>query len=400
METKFIHCADSHLGCKPAHLDIRYNDFFNSFKKLVEDAIANECKYILIAGDLFHLKAINSKTLLNVIELLELAKSYDIKVIVIEGNHDKAYYVDQDSWLEFLKAKEYIILLKHQIIDNELVIDDSSIYEDENIRVIGIGYLGSTTQMYLNKLNKKISKSNKFTVLMLHAAVNRLCGTDMGDINSDILKPLSSVVNYIALGHIHSRYEYNDLIYNPGSLENVRLTDARGNKDKGYYLVSFDEKKKKEVTFIPSIHRTINNINLEIEDLSLQEVIDYIKNYEFSLESDSMLELTLYGKVKFNPYTLNLEEIKVYIKEKYNLLYIEMYNYINIITEQKNMENNIDIAYIEKDIIKDYLKRNYPEVNKIKLADEIVQVKEQLLNDIDKESIINNLIKEEDKLWK
>ena len=82
-KVKFLHCGDLHLGCKPNHLEERYNDFFNSFKELIDNAIEKECKYILISGDLFHLKVINSKTLLDVTNLLEYAIKNDIKIITI-----------------------------------------------------------------------------------------------------------------------------------------------------------------------------------------------------------------------------------------------------------------------------------------------------------------------------
>ena len=69
---RFTHCGDLHLGAKPNHIDIRYDDFFDSFKELIERSIKEKSEYILITGDLFHVKVINSKTLLNVIELLDL----------------------------------------------------------------------------------------------------------------------------------------------------------------------------------------------------------------------------------------------------------------------------------------------------------------------------------------
>ena len=234
----FLHCADLHLGCTPNHLDIRYEDFFVSFKDLIDNAINNNAEYIIVSGDLFHLKVINSKTLLNVIELLEYAKVNNIKVITIEGNHDKAFFVDENSWLHFLHKKGYMTLLNHKIMDGNLIIDSDSIYEDDDLRVIGIGYLGSTTSIYLKNIEDKIQKSNKFTVLMLHAAINRLCGEDMGDVNVETLQNLKTVVDYVALGHIHTRYEYNDLFYNPGSIENIRIKDGKKSNKKGYYIVN------------------------------------------------------------------------------------------------------------------------------------------------------------------
>ena len=39
-------------------LDIRYEDFFISFRDLIDNAIKNKAKYIIVSGDLFHLKVI------------------------------------------------------------------------------------------------------------------------------------------------------------------------------------------------------------------------------------------------------------------------------------------------------------------------------------------------------
>ena len=132
-KVSFTHCADLHLGCTPNHLEERYNDFFESFKDLIDKTIENNCKYLIISGDLFHLKVINSNTLLNVMNLMEYAINNNIKIFAIEGNHDKAFYVDKNSWLNFLHKKGYITLLTHKIIDFELVLDNDSVYEDENI---------------------------------------------------------------------------------------------------------------------------------------------------------------------------------------------------------------------------------------------------------------------------
>ena len=64
MKNRFIHCADLHLGAQPLKLEERYNDFYNTFSTIIDYAIKNEIKLLLISGDLFHIKNINSKTLL------------------------------------------------------------------------------------------------------------------------------------------------------------------------------------------------------------------------------------------------------------------------------------------------------------------------------------------------
>lgn len=393
-KVKFLHCGDLHLGCKPNHLEERYNDFFDSFKELIDNAIEKECKYILISGDLFHLKVINSKTLLDVTNLLEYAIKNDIKIITIEGNHDKAFYVDEESWLNYLSKKNYIILLKHNIVDGKLVIDHNSIYEDDNIRVIGIGYLGSMTNNYLMNLEELISKSDKYTVLMLHAAINRLCGEEMGDVSLETLLPLKSKINYIALGHIHTRYEYDDFCFNPGSIENIRIRDGKHSDKKGYYICDTGHNKN----FYISKQREIYNIKHKLENNHDIETITHsLENLSLDIKENSILELTIYGNILFNPYLINFEKIKKSIKEKYNLLHIEINNFINIINTENDMDNIIDIKLIENEAIANYLKINHPEIeNKDNITKELQQLKQLILNEQDIEVIINNMANQED----
>ena len=392
-KVSFTHCADLHLGCTPNHLEERYNDFFESFKDLIDKTIENNCKYLIISGDLFHLKVINSNTLLNVMNLMEYAINNNIKIFAIEGNHDKAFYVDKNSWLNFLHKKGYITLLTHKIIDGELVLDNDSVYEDENIRIIGIGYLGSTTSIYLKDIQNKISKSNKFTILMLHAAINRLCGEDMGDVNVETLSPLKDVVDYIALGHIHTKYEYNDFIYNPGSIENIRIKDGKRSDKKGFYIVNTIDKEK-EVNFYISKQRKIYNETIKLDNnLSIEKVENILKTKEYNLQSKSILELTIYGNVSFNPYLINFEEIKTYLQEKYDLLYIDINNLINIVTTDLVLNNIIDIKSIEEQAIKNYISINHPDIKEVDLLTKDIQkLKNSLIEEKEYDTIINSMI--------
>lgn len=395
----FLHCADLHLGCEPNHLPTRYEDFFISFKQLVDDAINNHCQYILISGDLFHLKVINSKTLLKVIEVLNIVKENNIKVIAIEGNHDKAFYVDEKSWLHFLHKQGYLHLLTHKIIDGKLILDEDSIYEDNNIRIIGIGYLGSTTSLYLQNIENKIKKSEKFTVLMLHCAINRLCGEDMGDINIETIMPLKDIVNYIALGHIHTRYEYNDLCYNPGSIENIRIKDGRKKDKKGYYIVKYNQNKEKEVLFYKSKQRNIFNKIIKLENNNtIEEIENIIINNNYDIEKDAILDLTIYGNVSFNPYLINFEHIKQTLIDKYQLLYIEINNLINIINTDDFQDNIIDIKAIEQEAIKNYITINHPNYDTKAFKDKIDILKQAIIAENEDDAIIQTMIEKEDEI--
>lgn len=395
-EFSFIHCGDIHLGCTPLHLQERYDDFFLSFRSVIDYAISNNCKYVLVSGDFFHLKVVNSKTLTKVVDILEYAKENNIKVIAIEGNHDCPFYVDEYSWLTFLKSKGYIILLQHKIENGTLYITENSIYEDENIRVIGIGFLGSSTETYLKDLNKKIEKKDKYTILMLHTSLTRFGTEEMGIVSYEVLKPLKDVVDYIALGHIHTKYIVDSFCYNPGALENIRITDAKKENSKGFFHGIINENGS-VIKYCNSKVRLTYNETIEVQGDEIEKVNTDIKKSleKLVLEKNSILEISLYGHTSFNPLLLRINEIRDEIKKEKELLYVEIANYINIINKKEDNEE-IDIANIEKNVIKEYILNNFPLEEANCLVDDIVNLKNKISNEEDKTTIIEGLIKAEE----
>lgn len=399
MSFKFIHCGDLHLGCFPNRIEERFNDFFVAFRNLVEYAIEKEIKLILISGDLFHLKVINSKTLQKTIDILELAKTNKIDVLVIEGNHDKAFYIDEDSWLLFLNNQGYIKLLNSTILDGQVILNkyekSGAIIETDDYRIIGLGYMGGATQKYINDITHIITKKNKFTILMLHASVNRLSGQDMGDISSDDILKLKSKVDYIALGHIHNMYEVDGFCYNPGSLETIRLRDGLTSEKKGFYEVTVNDDLTKEVMHIKSNLRKTSFKSLNVSNfINPEEIEEYIINYDFNVNENEMLEINLYGKIDFNPFLINTNRVIEELKSKWKLLYIEINNNINIIRDINSNSEDADISKIIYNLVKDEIKINNPNIENLDyLAKMMIDVTNMLSEGEDDGLIIDNLLK-------
>ena len=86
---KFIHVADLHLGYEQYNLRERMVDFASAFKQVVDFAINKKVDFVLISGDLFDKRDINADTLEQADVLINKLKKANIKVIAIEGNHDK-----------------------------------------------------------------------------------------------------------------------------------------------------------------------------------------------------------------------------------------------------------------------------------------------------------------------
>lgn len=399
MKVEFIHCGDLHLGCNSSRIDERWNDFFSSFASLVTYAQEHQVPYILVSGDFFHLKVINSKTLQKTMEILQQAKQQNIKVFVIEGNHDKAFYVDEDSWLTFLNDQDLIYLLQTKIKDQEIVLSpyqdkNGSIYEDDNVRIIGLGYLGSVTERYLPSLLQNLPSKNKPTILMMHAAVNRLLGQDMGDVKRETLLTFKSKVDYIALGHIHNRYEYDHFIFNPGSLENIRIKDGASPELKGFYHVVIDQDSM-EANHIQSTKRAVT-----IESLNASEYInpnDFVVNtldHEFNYAAGSMVQLNIVGKVEFNPLLIDTKRIEEQLQNKYQLLLVEVNNYVNIVQSMGDAETEIDLGSLVEKEIMDTLQFHFPELeNKEKWASKMLWLADALLEKREASELIEALSK-------
>ena len=403
MSVEFIHCGDLHLGCNSSRIEERWEDFFNSFEELIRYTIIHHIPYILVSGDFFHLKVINSKTLQKTMELLQLAKTNHIKIFVIEGNHDKAFYVDEDSWLTFLNNQDMIILLQTSIFNKEIVLTPyenqmGSIYEDDYIRIIGLGYLGGATERYLETFKENLPIKNKPTVLMMHAAVNRLIGQDMGDVKKETLLSFSSKVDYIALGHIHNRYEYENFIFNPGSLENIRLQDGGNPELKGFYHVKI-ENEQINATHITSRKRLVYIMKLDASDyINPNDFVGNTLDYAFEFIPQSMVQLNIVGKVNFNPLMIDTKRIEDHLLKEYKLLLVEVNNYVNVVQTMNEGQTEIDLAsLVEKELI-ETIQFHFPDIeNKEKWASRMLVLADQLIEKKDPADIIEELSKAGDE---
>src|SRR5258707_15094973 len=83
----------------------------------MDDAANRSVDFVVIAGDLFNKRAIDALTLIHAIEGLKELKQRGIPVIAIEGNHDRSYYREGTSWLQFLCHQQYITLLDPRMQD-------------------------------------------------------------------------------------------------------------------------------------------------------------------------------------------------------------------------------------------------------------------------------------------
>lgn len=255
MRASFVHTADNHLGYEQYGVKERFNDFAHAFLSVIDDAIARHTDFCVIAGDLFNKRAIDAQTLIQAQEALQRLKAAGIPAIAIEGNHDRSYYRDGVSWLQFLSWQGLLYLLNPSVRDGMLVLgpwDQETMrgaYVDLKggaIRVYGLPWYGAGTARMMEQLAHELERVRpeeeaagvRYRVLLLHSGVEGQLPQLHGLPSRQQFEPLHGLIDYVALGHVHKPYELEGWLYNPGSTETWGAEESAW--DRGYYFVEID----------------------------------------------------------------------------------------------------------------------------------------------------------------
>lgn len=405
MSISFLHCSDLHLGFSQFGLEERFLDFGRAFQDLARVAQEKQVHYLLIAGDFFNKRTINSRTLSQAVQVFAELKKTGIKVIAIEGNHDKAPYGEGDSWMHFLHEQGLIYLLQPEFTEGKLVLNEQCLLEFPGIRFVGLGYLGSMTARRLQELQELLPPSEKFTVLLLHAAIDQLL--HLGGVEREALVGLEELVDYVALGHIHGRYELEDWIYNPGAPESWDLGEV--GKEKGYYHVVITPDGK-TVEHLPSSPRPIYNLEVDLSSLtSPLEVADLcLENLESQwnpAKQGAMVRLELIGEVPFNPLSIIQTELVEALQNSFPLIHVEVFNRATLEGERviELTSSQFNRQQIESVVLEDLMRRNFaaydvedPEF--VEAGVEVAQALKELSVAGDQEGMLS-LIKTWTKKW-
>ena len=249
MKARFLHFADCHLGYKQYNSTERFDDFARAFLVIVDAAIEQKVDFVVLAGDLFQKRAIDALTLNQAMVGLERLKKADIPCIAVEGNHEMAYYADAVGWLEFLAARRLLILLDADFEEGVALLTahtgGTGAYIDPvpGLRIFGLRYRGAGTGMaiasYADAIAAMPQNDVEYTLFIAHTGVEGVLAGQSGGLTHRQLAVLRPHVDYLALGHVHKPFEFDQWIYNPGSPETCSMTEAAW-KERGYYLVDVD----------------------------------------------------------------------------------------------------------------------------------------------------------------
>jgi DNA repair exonuclease SbcCD nuclease subunit len=265
---KILHTADLHLdngfttGILPYDIIMeRQRDLLETFDKIIETAKKERVELLLVSGDLFEQRYIQSSTIHYVNQRFgELDNTH---VFILPGNHDP-YHM-----LHFYKS--------YQWNKNIFIFTDE--YEKVNLKdldvaVHGIGFgYQEESRALLENLN--INPSRKINILMLHGSDMTLAPRKQSKYipfnHSDLAH---SGFDYIALGHYHQHKKFNDIYGKviaayPGSPEPLGFDEL----GKHGIIIGEITKEKNTISILPISNRQYYSLDVDITNaVNIQEI--------------------------------------------------------------------------------------------------------------------------------
>ena len=373
MPVRFIHTSDLHLGKTyrgSSGEAERYEDFFRCLSAIVADAIREQVDFVLIAGDLFHTGQILPRTFARTIETLAPLKQAGIPCIAVEGNHDWIHRRDNISWMEAISQMGYLRLLRpSRLPDGGYRFDGFDAPTGlgghlaiGGLNIYGIGYIGAQAGQHVERICQAVTTRNN--LLLFHVGIWTFSPVEIGNMKPEESHPLAAVFDYVALGHGHKPYivatpEGRSYAYNPGAPERVNFGEET--YPKGYYLVTVEDGRFaaefRTTSPRPMLGTTIHLEGVEQVETALERTLAQLRELLPPGEArQPLLELKLVGRVRFHPFELGRERLRLALESIASPLHVEIRNHLSLVSSAGGGEAvKKSLIDIEQDVLRDLI---------------------------------------------
>jgi len=347
---KFLHVADIHLGCRRYNLDERMKDFARAWLDVIQThAIQNKVDFVLIAGDFFNARKVEPEAMNHAIAGLELLREAGIPVVAIEGNHDQRDLISDYSWMRSLSRWGYLKLLEpaHDEEGHLALIpwDEEegrgSYLDIAGARIFGTHWYGTSANAAIPLLADALRRArgeDRFNILLLHTDVEgQLSRPNIPALSLDMMKKLQSLVDYLALGHTHKRFEIDNWAFNPGSLEACSIDEYR--EERGLYLVEVDDERRIRAQHLRDyIQRPFQRLSFDVSgsespDAVYEGVLETVRREARAhVAKDGndtpapIIEINLRGHLGFKNSLLDIARIRADAREQTGALHVMITN--------------------------------------------------------------------------
>jgi exonuclease SbcD len=416
---KFLHISDVHLGCRRYNLEERTKDFFRSWYDVIENhAIQNEVDFVLIAGDFFDRRQIDPQTMNHALAGLQILKDAGVPVVAIEGNHDRRDAVSDYSWMRSFSQAGFLILLEPARVAETETSESAPPWEmtpwDEEshagsyvdikgARIFGTHWYGTSANAAMPMLAESLRRARGkglFQILMLHTDVEGQLNRPIPALSVEKLKELRPLVDYVALGHTHKRFELDNWAFNPGSLEACSIDEYR--EERGAFLVEVGDDRSVNAKFIDDyVQRPFKRLIYDVSgaedpDAIHAGVIEQVKlevtpHDPESEEPAPIIEISLRGHLGFKNSLLDLRRMREEALKETGALHVMLKNQ-SVPVEYAvaaGLDADTTRAHRERRIIADLIARDIRFRDRAgEMAELVLEAKRRALGDEPPESIL------------
>jgi DNA repair exonuclease SbcCD nuclease subunit len=380
MRCKFLHISDVHLGYQQYNHPERFNDFGRAFEHIVQRAVGEGVDFVLLAGDLFHKRAIDPPTLIQAVTALGRLKEARIPALAVEGNHERAHYRDVHSWVDFLTDQGYLITLNPVFENGRAALQpwdgERGAFIDLPIRgaagavrVYGAGYYGAATKHVVSALTDALAQADNrpadYAILMLHAGLDDVLPAFSATVPHSLLSPLKDYVNYLALGHIHKPYEREGWIFNPGSPETCSMAEAAW-PDRGYYVVDVDTASDpvQRARRVANPRRPFVRASVNVDQCLNPDHLHALVDAEIealarrSTDQKPVVEIALEGVLAFSGAELDLSRVQAAAEQGLNALLVRVANHTVPVGFEVRSDESLSRSEMERQVLEDLIERD------------------------------------------
>ena len=414
---KFLHMSDVHLGCRRYNLEERTKDFFRSWYDVINNhALPNAVDFVLIAGDFFDRRNIDPQTMNHALAGLQLLKDAGIPVVAIEGNHDRRDAVSDYSWMRSFSQAGFFVLLEPARVEDtsenalpwQMVPWDEeakagSYVDIKGARIFGTHWYGTSANAAMPMLAESLRAARGeglFHILLLHTDVEGQLNRPIPALSVEKLKELRTLVDYVALGHTHKKFEIDNWAFNPGSLEACSIDEYR--EERGLYLVEVGDGAEVKATFIndyvqrPFQRLTVDVSGAEDPEVIHQRVTDAVRREARPHDPESgapapIVEINLRGHLGFKNSLLDMRKMREEASAETGALHVMLKNQ-SVPVEYAvaaGLDADTSRAHRERRIVEDLIARDNRFRDRAReMAELVLEAKRRALGDDPPESIL------------
>ncbi len=308
-EIRILHTADTHLGYRQYHSEVRRQDFFKAFELVINDAVDMQVDAVVHAGDLFDSRNPALEDLLETISILSRLKAADIPFFGIVGNHESK---QNTQWLDLFEEMELAARLgkKPRIIETRGGNGDSvAIYGIDSVpksKIPVFDYSGFGTPESCTSLPESCRK-----LLVMHQIVQPFPYAEWDC--AEVLEKLPFKIDAILLGdyHKYEKIKVGDAWATyPGSTERNSASES---EPRSYNIITLSgEGMEISRRTIPTRHFLTIPVTLSEEEKPFEQIFSAVNEHLEEL-SGSVVFLEISGD---SGMVLSLSEIEEYLLSK------------------------------------------------------------------------------------